>query len=125
MTVEAAERPQPRAAQPTPSRPRQRVDAPATDRDRQHRRSVEKLREAQAPWYFSAPKVLLACFRVAFAPFNLLVKVAELLVALVVLGIVAVIAAWYLGYITDADVIAAMKPIGDRLLQMVQSAGML
>ena len=125
MSVEAAspERAAPRVAAPA-ARQRPRVE-PVQSADRGRRQAVDRLREAQSPWYFDVPRVLMACLRLSFAPFALLVKLAELCTSLIVLGIVAIGAAWYLGYITDADVIEAVKPLGDRLLSMVQSAGLL
>lgn len=125
MSVEAVtpERPAQRSAA-TAARPRPRVE-PVQPSDRSRRQAADRVREAQSPWYFSAPKVLLACAKLTFAPFALLVKVAELCMALVVIGIVVVGAAWYLGYITDTEVMGALKPLGDRLLGMVQAAGLL
>lgn len=92
---------------------------------RTQNRAATRAAETASPWWFSAPKVLLTCGRVAFLPFTLAVKVAELAMATVILGIVAVGGAWYLGYITDKNVVDALKPVGDRLLAMVQGAGLL
>jgi hypothetical protein len=75
------------------------------------------------PWWFSAPGVMLACANVVLAPVRLAVQVAEAAVALALLAALGVIGAWYLGYVADKDVVAALKPLGQRILAMAQSAG--
>jgi hypothetical protein len=75
------------------------------------------------PWWFAAPAVALGCARVAAAPLVAVVRLAEAAVAIALLAALGVAAAWHLGYIADKEVVAALKPVGQRLLAMVQSAG--
>lgn len=75
------------------------------------------------PWWFSAPGVMIACANVVLAPLRLAVQVAEAAVALALLAALGVVGAWYLGYVADKDVVAALKPLGQRILAMAQSAG--
>lgn len=77
----------------------------------------------QRPWWMLAGPVLKACFGVAIAPLRLLVMIAELVMAAVVLGIAGAIGAWWLGWITDAQVLDIARPLGERLMAMVQSLG--
>ena len=65
------------------------------------------------------------CFALAIAPLRLLVMVAELVMAAVVLGIAGAIGAWWLGWVTDAQVLDIARPLGERLMAMVQSLGYL
>lgn len=65
------------------------------------------------------------CFALAIAPLRLLVMVAELVMAAVVLGIAGAIGAWWLGWVTDAQVLDIARPVGERLMAMVQSLGYL
>lgn len=86
--------------------------------------AADRVRAAGRPWYFDAPGVALACAKVALAPLLLLVKMAEAAVALALLAAIGAVVAWHQGYIADKDVVAALRPLGQRILAMVQSGGM-
>ena len=95
-------------------------------------KAVDRVRETSAvgdlgswarPWYFDAPRVLLTCFQVTLAPLGLAIRAAEAAVSLAVLAVIGVGAGWYVGMITDQDVIQHLRPVGQRILAMVQQAG--
>lgn len=90
---------------------------------RRQQQGADRIRAVARPWYFDAPKVALACAKVALAPLHLAIKVAEAAVALALLAAVGVVVAWHQGYIADKDVVAALRPLGQRILAMVQSSG--
>lgn len=90
----------------------------------QRQRSLD-IAEVGRPWFFAAPSIMVWCAKIAFLPFNMAVKIAELVLAGVILGIVGIAAAWYFHLLSDQEVMLALKPVGDRLLQMVQAAGVL
>ena len=75
------------------------------------------------PWWFAFPGVMLTCANVVLAPLRLAVQVAEAAVALALLAAVGLVLAWHFGYVADRDVVAALRPVGQRILAMVQSAG--
>lgn len=88
----------------------------------------EARRAPQSPpkaWWFAFPAVMKACFKVATAPIHLAIMMAELIMAGLVLGVAGVIGAWWFGWITDEQILAAAKPVGDRLMVMIQSLGYL
>lgn len=80
---------------------------------------------SSSPWWFRIPAVVAACFKVAMAPLHLVVLASELVMAALVLGIAGTIGAWWLGWITDAQILAVAKPLGDRLMAIIQSLGYL
>lgn len=82
---------------------------------------ADRVRAAQKPWWTEALPVFAACARVAAAPLNIAIKIAEGAVACAVLGVLVLGYAWYSGRISDKDVVAALKPVGQRILVMVQS----
>ena len=88
-------------------------------------RSADRIRAVARPWYFDVPRVALGCAKVALAPLLVAIKLAEAAVALALLVALGAVVAWHQGYIADKDVVAALKPLGQRLLAMVQSAGTL
>ena len=67
----------------------------------------------------------MACAKVALFPLTVVTKVAELCMAALVLGIAGAGFLWWSGRITDAQVMEMLRPLGDRILAMVQSSGML
>ena len=85
--------------------------------------AADAVRERGRPWYFEAPSIFAWCIQAALAPFNLAVRLAEGLVAFALLGAMALVCAWWQGLITDHDVIAYLRPVGQRLLAMVQQSG--
>jgi hypothetical protein len=107
-------------------------EGPAPRAPRVVAKTVDRVREASAigdlgswakPWYFDAPRVLLTCFQVTLAPLGLAIRAAEAAVSLAVLAVIGVGAGWYMGMITDQDVIQHLRPVGQRILAMVQQAG--
>lgn len=95
-------------------------------------KAVGRIRETAAvgdlgawarPWYFDTPRVLLTCVQVTLAPLGLAIRAAEAAVSLAVLAVIGVGAGWYMGMITDQDVVQHLRPIGQRILAMVQQAG--
>ncbi len=85
--------------------------------------TADAVLERGRPWYFDAPAVLYACARLSLLPFNIVVRAAEAAVALAVLGLIGVIYGWYAGMIHDQDVIAVLRPVGQRILAMIQQSG--
>lgn len=83
---------------------------------------VSELPIVARPWWYDAPSVLLGCARVIRAPFRILADVAELAVSLAVLATIALGAAWYTGHVKDEDVVAALRPVGTKILGMVQKS---
>lgn len=65
------------------------------------------------------------CFLVAIAPLRAAVMIAELIMAAIVLGIAATVGGWWMGWITDAQVLEIARPVGDRLMSIIQSLGYL
>lgn len=77
------------------------------------------------PWWFSIPAVVKGCFKVVFFPVTLAIIVSELVMAALILGVAGVAAGWWLGFLTDAQIIEVARPVGERILAMVQSLGYL
>lgn len=115
--------PRQRPQQPAAVRRQDRAPTVPPERARPARRTA--VREPETPWVFSAPRILMACIKVALAPLHLVVLLSELVMAALILGVVALAAGWWLGFVTDAQVLDAVRPIGERLLSMVQSLGYL
>ena len=111
-------------------RPDQRKSGPSPaeralgDVARRQEVTADRTRAVTRPWYFDAPGVAVACARVVLAPLLLMIKLAEAAVALALLAAIGVVVAWHQGYIADKDVVAALRPLGQRILAMVQSGGM-
>ncbi len=74
------------------------------------------------PWWYDAPPVAMGCLRIIVAPFRFVVDVAEAAVSVAVLAVLVVVGAWYTGHIKDEDVVAALKPVGTKVLSMVQKS---
>lgn len=83
---------------------------------------VTELPIVARPWWYAAPAVLLGCAMVIRAPFRILADVAELAVSLAVLAALGLGAAWYTGHVKDEDVVAALRPVGAKILGMVQKS---
>ena len=84
---------------------------------------ADQVRAAARPWWFEAPSVAMTCAKVAVAPFVAIVRLAEAAVAMALFAVVAVAFAWHQGYIADKDVVATLKPVGQRILAMIQASG--
>ena len=85
--------------------------------------AADAVLERGRPWYFDAPSVFYACARISLFPFSLVIRVAEAAVALAVCALLALIYGWYSGMILDRDVVAFLRPIGQRILAMIQQSG--
>lgn len=121
---------------PVPQAPRRQPPAPqvvAVQAVRERPAAASPRRRPQAtvaqeslqPWWFAVPAVLLACLRWAVMPIHVAVRAAEAAVAIAILAILGTVGAWWLGHVSDQQVVAALKPVGERILAMVQSvAGM-
>lgn len=81
-----------------------------------------RIAASTAPWWFRAPSVMLACLRLSLFPLELAIRAAEAVMALVVLGILAVAFFWWTGTISDAEIVSWLTPIGDRILTMIEQA---
>ncbi|AOG02781.1 hypothetical protein [Bosea sp. RAC05] len=85
--------------------------------------AADAILERGRPWYFDAPSVLQACARITLLPFSIVIRAAEAAVALAVLGLIGIAYGWYSGLIHDQDVIVFLRPIGQRILAMIQQSG--
>jgi len=121
-TAEAAPAPAPARVRPAPQAVPPAAAALAAVASAQEGAAAHARAHAR-PWWFDAPAVAMGCARVAAAPFVAVVRVAEAAVAVALLAALATAFAWHQGYVTDKDVVAALKPVGQRVLAMVQSAG--
>ena len=89
------------------------------------RNEFNRLEAASLPWWSQALPVLVACVSFAVMPLKLAVLAAEAVVAFAFAGLAAAVAAWWLGYIPDATVAQQMGILGERLLRIVESSGLI
>lgn len=74
------------------------------------------------PWWAAAPTVASLCATLALLPFRALAVVAETVLAVATLALVGGVAAWYVGWLDDATVAQALRPVGERLLAIATDA---
>lgn len=116
----------PRQPAPPVTPPKRQAESPVAQAlVRQSQKVSIRAAETARPWYFAAPAVFMGCMKVVFFPIVAAIRAAEFLMAAVVLSIFGAAGGWYLGKITDQQVMDVLQPLGDRLLAMVQSAGLL
>jgi hypothetical protein len=128
LSADPGQRPAPPSPAPAPApraAPSRAVPRPASAHPSEgadaHGAAAARILAAARPWWFAFPGVMIACANVVLMP--LVVQVAEAAVALALLAALGLVLAWHLGYVADRDVVAALKPVGQRILAMVQSAG--
>lgn len=77
------------------------------------------------PWWFETFGVVRVCLLGLYAPVKIVSEIAGAIVSLAFVGVLALIAFWYLGYIPDAVVVKYMTVVGDRIFSIVKSSGVL
>ena len=82
-------------------------------------RPVRAVFMSATPWWWLAPSIIRGLIAVGTLPFKFLIGLAEVALAVAVMGIVGTVSAWYLGYIPDEQVIQTLRPVGDRLISIV------
>ena len=79
------------------------------------------VRRQTKPWWMEAVPIALKCAEIVQFPVRAAIGLAEAAVSFAVLAVIGVGVAWYSGAISDKDVSAALKPLGQRILAIVQA----
>lgn len=80
---------------------------------------------AGKPWWSEALGVFVICCKAAYLPLRLIGEIANTLVALAFIGVFGIVGMFIAGYIPDAVVVKYLSMVGDRILSIVQSSGLL
>jgi hypothetical protein len=77
------------------------------------------------PWWAESFSVAVFCFKALYLPIRLIGDIANTLVALAFVMVFGVVGLFVAGYIPDAVVVKYLGLLGDRILSIVQSSGLL
>lgn len=80
---------------------------------------------AGRPWWFDGFSVAWTCVQVIYMPVKIVGDIANALVALIFLAMFAAIGLYFGGYIPNEVLVPLLGQIGDRILNLVQSSGLI
>jgi hypothetical protein len=86
---------------------------------------LRRIEAVGRPWWAEAPRAFLAVGQVFLLPFRAAAATADAIVSFTFVAIIAAIAGVLTGYIPDATVANVLGVVGDRLLAILQSSGLL
>lgn len=86
---------------------------------------LEKIVAVGRPWWSEAPDVVHKCLTLIFAPIRLLALLLDIIVSMAFISFFGAIALWWFGYISDEFVAKFISSLGDRVLSIIQSSGVL
>lgn len=84
-----------------------------------------RLQEASTPWWAHSFDVLFKCLSLALLPFRMAVLAAEALVAFAFAALIVAAYLWYQGTIPDTVVASFLGSLGERLLGIIEAAGIM
>jgi len=84
-----------------------------------------RIEASSLPWWGQAPHVAKACLQVAILPLRVVSMAADAAVSLSFVGLGAAIYLWWSGRIADETVANLLGQIGNRLLGIVKSSGLI
>lgn len=84
-----------------------------------------RLEAASLPWWGHTPSVVARCVQVAFMPLRLLAAAADAAVSLAFVGLGLSVYLWWTGIIADEAVAGFLGQVGNRLLGIVKSSGLI
>ena len=86
---------------------------------------LNRIASVGRPWWSEAPEIAHKCLVLIFAPFRFAVMALDMLVSMVFLSFFGLIGLWWLGYISDSTVAHFIGALGNRVLSIIQSSGVL
>lgn len=86
---------------------------------------LDKIVAVGRPWWSEAPEVVHKCLTLIFAPIRLLAMLLDIVVSMTFISVFGTVALWWFGYISDEFVAKFISSIGDRVLSIIQSSGVL
>jgi len=89
------------------------------------RMEFDRLAAAGRPWWAEAPDIAAKCLAMVVAPIRYAAIVAELAVSLSFLVVVGSALLWWYGYIPDAVVAEFLGNLGERLLSIIETSGLI
>ncbi len=84
-----------------------------------------RLEAASMPWWSHSFDVFCRCVEMAIMPFRMAILAAEAIVAFTFAGLVVAGYLWYKGIIPDSTVTELLAQIGERLIGIIESSGLL
>lgn len=102
-----------------------RVQKPVKKQGQTVKPDLNRIASVGRPWWSEAPEIAHKCLVLIFSPFRFAAMALDMLVSLVFLSFFGVIGLWWLGYISDATVAHFIGSLGNRVLSIIQSSGVL
>jgi|HigsolmetaAR202D_1030399.scaffolds.fasta_scaffold00423_13 hypothetical protein len=87
--------------------------------------TLSRIETASSPWWAQTPAVAYACLRIAAMPVRLVAAAADAAVSLAFVAMGAAVYMWWTGMIPDEAVAEFLGRIGERLLDIVRSSGLI
>lgn len=86
---------------------------------------VNATHAAGKPWWAEAFSVAVICGKIMYMPVRIIGDLANALVAITFVGVFAVVGMVFGGYIPDEVIVKYLTMVGDRVLSLVQTSGLL
>ena len=86
---------------------------------------LRRIEAVGRPWWAEAPRTFLSALHVFLMPFRAVAAVADAVVSFTFVAVIAAVAGVLSGYIPDETVANVLGAVGDKLLAILQSSGLL